>query len=158
MNRKLIPKILNTVAIKKLICNLNKTRKCRLCKVNVEDITHVLSSCPNMSALYYLPLRYDTIAETIYTALRKKEDSNAKIYCNKSKFVCNEGRKEYWWNFAVKTAAKVKHNKPNITEWDTKQKTCNIIQVSFPADVNFMSRINEKENIDGPLIRNMQLM
>ena len=63
--------------------------------MNVEDITHVLSSCPNMSALYYLPLRYDTIAETIYTALRKKEDSNAKIYCNKSKFVCNEGRKEY---------------------------------------------------------------
>ena len=52
----------------------------------------------------------------------------------------------------------MKHNKPNITEWDTKQKTCNIIQVSFPADVNFMSRINEKENIDGPLIRNMQLM
>ena len=111
-----------------------------------------------MSAMYYLPLWYDTIGETIYTALRKKEDSNAKIYCNKSEFVRNEGRKEYWQNFAVKTAAKVKHNKPNITEWDTKQKTCNIIQVSFPADVNFMSRINEKENIDGPLIRNMQLM
>ena len=111
-----------------------------------------------MSARYYLPLRHDTIAEAIYPALRKKEDSNAKIYCNKSKFVYNEGRKEYLWNVAVKTAAKVKHNKPDIIEWDTEQKTCEIIEVSCPADVNLLSKINEKENIYGPLIRNMQLM
>ena len=31
-------------------------KKCRLCKVNVEDITHVISSCPNMITRYYLPL------------------------------------------------------------------------------------------------------
>ena len=29
--------------------------KCRLCKVNVEDITHVIFPCPNMSARYQLP-------------------------------------------------------------------------------------------------------
>ena len=132
--------------------------KCRLCKVNVEDITHVISSCPNMSARYYLPLRHDTIAEAVYTVLHKKEDPKAKIYCNKSEFVCNEGRKECWWNVAVKTAVKVKHNKPDIIEWDTEQKTCKIIEVSCPANVNVMSKINEKENIYGPLIRNMQLM
>ena len=90
--------------------------------------------------------------------LRKKEDPNAKIYCNKSEFVYNEGRKECWWNVAVKTAVKVKHNKPDIIEWDTEQKTCKIIEVSCPANVNVMSKINEKENIYGPLIRNMQLM
>ena len=88
--------------------------KCQLCKVKVEDITHVISSCSNMSARYYLALQHDTIAEAIYTALGKKEDPNAKIHCNKSEFVYNEGRKEYWWNVAVKTAAKVKHNKPDI--------------------------------------------
>ena len=69
-----------------------------------------------MSARYHRPLRQDTIVEAIYTALRKKEDPNAKIYCNKSEFVYNERRKEYWWNVAVKTAAKVKHNKPDIIE------------------------------------------
>ena len=121
--------------------------KCLLCKVNVEDITHVISSSPNMSVRYYLPLQHVTIAEAIYTALRQKEDPNAKIYFNKSEFVYNEGRKEYWWNVAVKTAAKVKHNKPDIIEWDTEQKTCKIIEVNCPADVNVMSKINEKENI-----------
>ena len=40
----------------------------------------------------------------------------------------------------------------------TEQKTCKIIKVTYPADVNVMSKINEKEKIYGPLIRNMQLM
>ena len=52
--------------------------------------------------------------------------------------------REYWWNAAVKTAAKVKHNKPDIIQWDNEQKTCKIVQVSCPADVNVMSKINKK--------------
>ena len=48
---------------KKLVCNLNTTTN--VDSVNVEDITHVISSCPNMSARYYLPLRHYTIAEAI---------------------------------------------------------------------------------------------
>ena len=62
---------------------------------------------------------------------------------------------ERWWNVAVKTAAKDKHNKPEIIEWDIEQKTCKIIDVSCPTDGNVMSKINDKENIFGPLIRNM---
>ena len=69
-----------------------------------------------MSARYYLPLRHDTIAEAIYTALRKKEDPNAKIKFNKSGLCIIEGRKEYWWNVAVKPATKNKHTKPEIIE------------------------------------------
>ena len=33
---------------------------------------HVISSCPNISARYYLPLRHNAIAEAIYTMLHKK--------------------------------------------------------------------------------------
>ena len=86
---KLIPKIFNT-AVKKADLQPRHNSKCRLCKVSIEDITHVISSCPSMSARYYLPLRDDIIVEAIYTALHKKEDPNAKIYCNKSDFVYNE--------------------------------------------------------------------
>ena len=64
--------------------------------VYIEDITHVISSCPNISASYYLlSLRHDTIVEVIYTALHEKDDPNAKRCCNKTEFVYNEGRKEY---------------------------------------------------------------
>ncbi|XP_057295655.1 uncharacterized protein LOC130624072 [Hydractinia symbiolongicarpus] len=114
--------------------------RCRLCKVHVEDITHVVSSCPNMSARYYLPLQHDPIAARVYTALRKKEDPHANVKCSKNEFVYKEGCKEYWWNVPVKTATKVKHNKPDIIQWDLQSKTCKIIEISCPADVNVMGR------------------
>ena len=52
----------------------------------------------------------------------------------------------------------MKHKKPDIVEWDTEQKTGKIIEVSCPEDVNVMLKINKKENINGALIRNMQLI
>ena len=70
--------------------NLNTACQLNKCKVNVEDIKHVISSCQNMSARYYLALSHDTIAEAIFTALRKEE------------YPKEEYRKEYWWKVAVK--------------------------------------------------------
>ena len=81
MNRKLIPKIFNTVVKKATLQPKHK---------NVDSVKYTLRISrmlflpARMSARYYLPSRHDTIAEAIYTALRKKEDPNAKIYCNKS--------------------------------------------------------------------------
>ena len=40
-------------------------KKCRLCKSNVEDVNHIISSCNQMSARYYLPRRHDVIASTV---------------------------------------------------------------------------------------------
>ena len=45
--------------------------KCRLCKKEAEDVTHILSSCSKMSSRYYLPLRH-VIAEYVYKKIRKK--------------------------------------------------------------------------------------
>ena len=58
------------------------------------------------SRMFFLPVQiclrcttyhYDTTLLEKQSTQRyvKKEDSNAKIYCNKSEFVCNEGHKEY---------------------------------------------------------------
>ena len=98
---------------------------------------HVIPSCPNMSARYYLPLQHNTISNLHNVTY--KNDQNAKIYCNKSKFVYNERCKEYWWNVAVK----VKHNKPDVIECDTEEKMCKIIEVSYLAGVNVMLKIKK---------------
>ena len=42
------------------------TNKCRLCKTNTEDITHIISACPMISSRYYLPLQHDPVAKAIY--------------------------------------------------------------------------------------------
>ena len=38
------------------------------------------------------------------------------------------------------------------------KKLCYIIEFSCPADINIVNKVSEKENIYGPLIRNMQMM
>ena len=50
--------------------------KCRLCKTNFEDVIHIISCCPFMSARYYLPMRHDMVAKTLYKEIIKKPPRN----------------------------------------------------------------------------------
>ena len=50
---------------------------------------------------------------------------------------------EFWWNLAIKTATKLKHNKPDIVACDRAEKNCKIIEVSCPADVNIRKRLRK---------------
>ena len=45
---------------------------CRLFRTNVENVVHVISGYPNMSARYYLLLRYDALAKYVLKAIIKK--------------------------------------------------------------------------------------
>ena len=65
---------------------------------------------------------------------------------------------EFWWNIPVKTAAKLKHNKPDVVAWVTAGKICKITEISCPADVNVTKKVEEKLNNYGPLISNLQIM
>ena len=51
--------------------------KFRICKVHVEDVTYIISSCSKISSLYYLPIRHD--CKILYEAIRKKKIQNAKL-------------------------------------------------------------------------------
>ena len=53
---------------KTLDCN----SKCRLCTTNVEDINHMIAGCSHMSAKYYLPLRHNEVAKTVFSSHLKK--------------------------------------------------------------------------------------
>ena len=65
---------------------------------------------------------------------------------------------EFWWNLPIKTATKLKHNKPDIVAWDRAGKICKIIEISCPADDNITKKVEEKLNNYGPLVRNLQIM
>ena len=68
--------------------------KCRLCNASVEDVFHILCSCPKMSSRYYLPLRHD-ITKHIFENLMKKIDQHRKItYPDRLIEVAEE--KEFW--------------------------------------------------------------
>ena len=46
--------------------------KCRLCKIDIEDVNPIVSSCPKISTRYYPPLRHDALAKYILKAIITK--------------------------------------------------------------------------------------
>ena len=46
---------------------------------STEDINHIISSCPEMSVMYYLPIRHDVVAKTVLKAIILKIDPTDKF-------------------------------------------------------------------------------
>ena len=131
--------------------------KCRLCKSNVEDIHHIVSSCPQLSSRHYLPLRHNVIDKCVYNKLLINDGQNRKLLQEPDQ-IHNTNDKEYWWGTPIMTAKKVKHNKPNLVTWNKTEKICTTIEFRCPADTNISEKITEKTDNYGPLIRNLQIM
>ena len=53
---------------------------------------------------------------------------------------------------------KIPHNKPDLVIWNTKEKTCNIVEFSCPADINITKKEEEKLSAYVPLVQNLQMM
>ena len=113
---------------KEVTCNT----KCRLCKHSTEDVNHIISSCPEMSVRYYLPIRHDDVAKTVLKVLILKIDPTDKFQ--------HQQDPEY------------------VVAWDRAGKICKIIEISCLADVNITKKVEEKLSNYGPLIRNLQIM
>jgi len=151
----------NFIKAKRAKDNMNITldSKCRLCKTATEDIIHIISSCPLMSARYYLPIRHDVIAKLLYNKLiMMKNPSFQRSVFETPEYIYKDGNVEYWWNVSVKTITKLKNNKPDVIIWDRDKRECNIIEFSCPADNNVSRKVEEKITIYGPLVRNLQIM
>ena len=77
---------------------------------------------------------------------------------NEQEYIQKVGDNEYWWNLSINTAQKVPHNKPDLVIWNTKEKTCNIVEFSCPADINITKKEEEKLSAYLPLVRNLQII
>ena len=65
-------------------------------KSNVEDITHIISSCPMMSSRYYLPMRHDPVAKAVFMSHLKKHVGEGVPFPNEHEFIEKHGDYEYW--------------------------------------------------------------
>ena len=129
----------------------------RLCKDAIEDVQHVISSCPLMSSRYYLPMRHDIVAKATYNTIMKNKNIKRSLLQEPDRIFKHENE-EIWWDVPIKTSTNIKHNKPDMVIWNHKDKMCTIIEFSCPADTNIGKKIKEKIDNYGPLIRNLQMM
>ena len=138
--------------------NPNCNNKCRLCINNVEDISHIVAGCSQMSARYYLPLRHDEVAKTVLNSHLKNFSDKQITLSSDPEFIYKEHAREYWWNISIKTATKIPHNKPDLVIWNKETKLCSIIEFSCPLDTNIGRKVNEKLETYGPHIRKLQIL
>ena len=68
--------------------------RCRLCKSSIEDVTHIISSCPMMSSRYYLPMRHDAVAKAVFMAHVKKHVGEGIRFPNEHEFIEKQGEYE----------------------------------------------------------------
>ena len=80
------------------------SNKCRLCKTNIEDITHIISAYPMMSSRYYLPLLHDPVTKAVYLEHTKKNANTEVRFRNENEFIEKVGDCKYWWNVPIKTS------------------------------------------------------
>ena len=111
-----------------------------------------------MSSRYYLPLRHDVIAKYVYEQHRMKLAPGCKVEYPADDFIHSECNIEYWWNLSIKTVIKTKNNRTDLITWNDEVKTFQVVEFSYPADINVSKKVSGKENIYGPLIRSMQLL
>ena len=81
--------------------------KCRLCHTAIEDVTHVICNCPEMSARYYLPLRHDRMGKILYISHIQRHFPETKVeHLQEPKYIRRVKHMENWWNIKIKTAKK----------------------------------------------------
>ena len=112
-----------------------------------------------MSTRYHLPLRHDALAKYILQAIITKNHLSERYRnLNEYEYAKKNGDREYWWNISIKTATKTPHNKPDLVIWEKENKMCSIVEFSCPADINITQKVNDKINVYGLLIGNLQIM
>ena len=131
---------------------------CRLCKHSTEDVDNITSSCSEMSAGYYLPIRHEVVAKTVLKALILKTHPTDKFKHQQGpEYIYKVKGCEFSWNLSIETAIKIKHNKTDIVVWDRVEKIFKIIEISCTADVSITKKVEKKLSNYGPLIRNLQI-
>ena len=75
------------------------------------------------------------MAKNLYEAIRKR-NPECKIEYKGDEFIDQYNGTEYRWNVAIKTAVKVRHDRPDLVISEIDNKICHFIQFSCPTDVN----------------------
>ncbi|GAB1608526.1 hypothetical protein Ahia01_001136800 [Argonauta hians] len=89
--------------------------------------------------------------------MREQLNAHIKYHTNPDPIYIHS-HKEYWWNLTKQTMICCRHNRSDIVTWDSEKETCINIKVTCPANTNVHLKTQEKENIYGELIQNLQLI
>ncbi|KAI5751249.1 hypothetical protein M8J77_005743 [Diaphorina citri] len=139
---------LRTKNYEKNILKLDVDDKCRLCHSPGENITHIVSGCTQLAKHEYTT-RHDKICKYLHynicLALGMDNNPKQKWYAKEPEPVTTKDEITICYNQQVQTDRTVNANKPDIIIKNRKDRTCTIIDVAVPADMNVEKKEAEKK-------------
>ena len=98
------------------------TSLCRLCKEEIERVTHIVSVCSNLAKNQYRK-RHDKLGKKIHWLLCKKflEDCNEKWFLHEPEPTQENERCNLLWDFTIQTGKVLVHRRPDIIVIDKEK-------------------------------------
>ena len=118
---------------------------CRLCKVKVEGVTHIVSLCSVLAGNQYRK-RHNKIREKLHQLLCKKFEIKYedKWFSHQPEPVLQNNKCKILWEYAIQTDKEIEHQSPDILAIDKEIIECKIIAIAIPGDQNIEKQALEK--------------
>nr|CAH7752249.1 unnamed protein product [Callosobruchus chinensis] len=124
--------VFNTLVYRSRVMGVNvPDARCRACRQAPETLMHLLSACRTYAGTAYIH-RHNAALRVLYYHLRHSYGIDETPRCR------------IYWNYLLPTLELVQANKPDIVLLHHQQKTMFVIEFSAPAEVNIVSKEEEK--------------
>nr|CAI5870488.1 unnamed protein product [Callosobruchus analis] len=140
--------VVNTLIYRGRVMGMNvPDARCRACRQAPETLMHLLSACKTYAGTAYVH-RHNAALRVLYYHLRHSygiDETPVLPYApGDIESVVENERCRIYWNYSFPTLELVQANKPDIVLLDHQQKTMFVIEFSAPAEVNIISKEEEK--------------
>lgn len=119
---------------------------CRKCNRATENIEHITSSCQILAPVQYLK-RHNDIAKIIHQELAVKygfiQMREPYYKYTPESYLENQWSKLYYDRTQI-TTLYTAHNRPDIVLYDKEKRSCTLIDIAVPANVNVQKTYSEK--------------
>ena len=136
---------LATNYVRTKIWKTHNNTKCRLCKVQNETISHIVSGCKMLAGTQYM-YRHNQVAQYLHWNILSDlniEVSDSWLNHKPIESINKDGINIMWDSYLI-TDKKVPHNRPDIVIHDTIKRECIIIDVAVPCCQNILKKEAEK--------------
>nr|CAI5858217.1 unnamed protein product [Callosobruchus analis] len=152
--------VINTLVYRGRVMGMNvPDTHCRACRQAPETLMHLLSTCKTYAGTAYVH-RHNVAVRVLYYHLRHSygiDETPVLPYApGDIESVVENERCRIYWNYSFPTLELVQANKPDIVLLDHQQKTMFVIEFSAPAEVNIVSKEEEKRTKYQELLRQLR--
>ena len=133
---------LRTNYVKFHIDKTGESPLCRMCRVENETVSHIVSECKMLAQKEYKK-RHDNVCGYIHWKLCEKHDFHRaqQQYEHQSDGVIKNAGYKILWDFSIQFDTKIEARRPDIALIDKTKEKVKIADITIPGD----EQVNEKE-------------